>query len=112
MSTSLPSGFTSCANITVPAVSVAPYWIEKMGPSLATARLSSGTGTGAAAVTMFRMLDKSASAMAGESSSACSIADTTKVKVMRSDSIAARMASASKPRCSTTVPACQAACKA
>ena len=80
MSRSLPYGFTSRRYITVPAVSVAPYCTENTGPMRSTARRSSGTGTGAAAATTLRRLDRSQRSQPGASSRACSIADTTKVK--------------------------------
>ena len=76
------------------------------------ARRSSGTGTGAAAMTTLRRLERSKSPDPGASSKACSIADTTKVKLMRSRSIVRSTCKGSKPRCSTMAAACHQACAA
>ena len=81
-----------------------PYWTENTGPSTSMPRSRSGTGTGAAAVVMFSILDRSYEDNSGISSKACSMAETRNVNVIRSAWIVSSIAFGSKLRCSTVAP--------
>ncbi|MNZ94842.1 hypothetical protein D3C78_1139590 [compost metagenome] len=103
----VPNGFTSWRGKEQALLSVMPYCTEKIGPRRSMARLSKGTGMGAAAVTTCSRLSRLNPSRFGVSSTAWSMAATIKVKVTFSSCTACSTASGSKPWWTTVEPPTQ-----